>query len=392
MPVLARSPTGSVEFELLCLIARPDPDLGRARQILRAGVNFPELFGLGEYHGVRPQLVDGLHRMSWEAVPAATRTSLERFRRAHGVYALFVSQELCRLSEMFSQAGLQFATFKGPTLAALLHGDVSRREYVDVDIIVPKRQIDDAERLLGALGYRAAGGTRAFRQAFLAHLRQYAFVHSDSDLAIDLHWSFTGTHVPFPLSPTEIWQDLGSVMIGNRAIPTLSAENLALLLAGHGTKEAWRCLGWICDFAMLIDHCPDLDWLRIHGRASALRCGDSVLLACAMARELLETSVPEALRGLLERNGRVRSLVARLTCGLKEGLPDLAEQENFSDLHLCERWLDKLWGVATLVLTRTSGDYDAMNLPQALWPAYYATRPLRLGARALASFGRRIGN
>ena len=392
MAVSASPSTGSVEFRLLCLVARPEPDLVGALKILRAGVDFAELFRLGEYHGVRPQLVESLYRMSWETVPAATRTSVENFRRVHGAHSSFVCQELCRLYEAFAKAGLRFATFKGPTLSALLHGDVSRREYVDVDIVVPKQQIDDAERLLGGLGYRAAGGTRAYRQAFLAHLRQYAFVHPDSNLAIDLHWSFTGTHVPFPLTPAAVWQDLDTVSIGNRAVPTLSTENLALLLAGHGTKEAWRCLGWICDFAMLIDRRQDLDWLAIHGRAKAQRCGDAVLLACAMARELLETPVPEALRVLLDRNGRVRALVAGLTRGLKEGLHGLPEQENFSDLHLCERRLDKLRGAIMLAFTRTSGDHDAMKLPQALWPAYYVTRPFRLAAKTLTALGWRSGS
>lgn len=392
MSVLAKSTAGSVEFHFLCLIARPEPDLGRGRQILRAGVDFPELFRLAEYHGVRPQLVESFHRLSWENVPAATRTSLENFRRFHGAHSLFVAAELFRLSEMFSKAGLRFATFKGPALAVVLHGDVSRREYVDLDIIVPEQQVDDAERLLGSLGYGAASGTRAFRRAFLAHLRQYAFIHPRSDLAIDLHWSFTGTHVPFPLTPAEVWKDLDSVSIGGRAIPTVSVENLALLLAGHGTKEAWRCLGWVCDFAMLIDRYPNLDWLRIHERARAQRCGDTILLGCAMARELLATPVPNALLGLLEENRRVCTLAAQLPRRSREGPPDLDGQENFSDLHLCERRIDKLRGAMTLALTRTSGDYDAMKLPPALWFAYYATRPFRLGGKALAAFGKRAGN
>ncbi len=391
MSVLAKPTSGSVEFAFLCLIARPEPDLDRSRQILRAGINFPELFRLAEYHGVRPKLVESFHRLSWENVPAATRILFESFLRFHGARALFVSEELMRLSEVFSKAGLRFATFKGPALAVILHGDVARREYVDLDIIVPEQQIDDAERLLGSLGYAADGGTRAFRRTFLAHLRQYAFIHPHGDLAIDLHWSFTGTHVPFPLTSAEVWQDLGHVSIGNRVIPTVSTESLALLLAGHGTKEAWRCLGWVCDFATLVDRYPDLDWRRIHERATRQRCGDTVLLGCAMAWELLATPVPHALLNLLEGNLRVRALVARLTRSMMEGLPDSSGQENFSDLHLCERPIDKLKGALKLALIPTAGDYDAMKLPSALWPIYYVTRPFRLGAKALVALGRRDG-
>jgi hypothetical protein len=111
-----------------------------------------------------------------------------------------------------------------------------------------------------------------------------------------------------------------------------------------------------------------------------------------MARELLETPVPEALHGLLEKNGRVRALAASVMLGLKEGLHGLSEQENFSDFHLCESRIDKLWGAIMLAFIRTSGDCDAMKLPQALWPAYYVTRPFRLAAKTLTALGWRSGS
>ncbi|MDI1266250.1 MAG: nucleotidyltransferase family protein [bacterium] len=392
MSVSAKRSAGSVEFDLLCLIACPNPALGQARQMLCGAVDFLELFRLAQYHGVRPQLIESLHKMAWETVPVSARTSFENFRRYHGAHALFVSEQLCRLAAKFSEAGLRFAAFKGPTLAKALYGDVSCREYVDLDVIVPEQQVDEAERLLGSLGYCAAAGDRSYRHAFLGYLRQYAFVHPGNGVAIDLHWNFTGIHVPFPLTPAEAWRDLGSVSIGNHAIPTVAGENLALLLAGHGTKEAWRCLGWVCDFSMLIDRHPDLDWRRIHERAKARRCGDAVLLACAMSQELLGTPVPRALLGLLEKSGRVHALVERLTRDLRKSPPDPAGQENFSDFHLCERRIDKLLGAIRLALTRTSGDYDMMKLPPALWSIYYATRPFRLGAKALANLALRATN
>ncbi|MDI1264832.1 MAG: nucleotidyltransferase family protein, partial [bacterium] len=253
-------PEVSVEFELLCLVARPRPDLGRALQLLRAGLDFPELIQLAGAHAVRPQLIGSLARLSWETVPAAARAALVTYHRFHCSRALSLSVELCRVAAAFAEKGLQFATFKGPALAVALYGDMSRREYTDIDILVPEEQIGDAERLLGALGYRGDGGDRAFRRTFLGYLRQCAFVHPGIDAVIDLHWAFSGIHVPFPLTPAEVWADLDQVSIGHRALPTVSGANLALLLAGHGTKEAWRCLGWVEDFALLLDRHTDLDW------------------------------------------------------------------------------------------------------------------------------------
>lgn len=391
MPSSARLPASIIEFDLLCLLARPTPDLGRAAALLGGRLDFARLFLLAEKHGVRPQLVDGLYRVSWENVPAEVRAAFEDFRWLHGVRALVLSEALLDMSEAFTDAGLRFATFKGPALALALYGDVSRREYTDVDIIVAPEQIDQAERLLLALGYHADSGDPVFRHAFLDYLRQYAFVHPGKNATVDLHWDFTGTHVPFPLTPSDVWRDLDSLAIGGRTVPTVSGENLALLLAGHGTKEAWRCLGWICDFAMLIERHPDLDWSRVLERARSLRCGDTVLLGCAMARKLLDTPVPPALVGSLERSRRVRDLADLLTRHLGEGRSEASVQENFSDFYLCENWFDRLKGAVRLSFTRTTGDYEALKLPPALWPLYHVTRPFRVGAKVLAAVARAAG-
>ncbi len=385
MSISVKSPASSVEFDLLCLIARPKADLVRARRLLRAGLDFSQLIRLAAEHGVRPQLLASLHRMSWEAVPAAARESLELYNRFHCARALSLAEELCRVAAAFAEKGLRFAAFKGPALAVALYGDVSRRDYADIDILVPEEQVDAAERLLDSLGYRGDAGDRAFRRAFLGYLRQCAFVHPGIDAAIDLHWDFIGAHVPFPLTPAEVWRDLDHVSIGNHAIPTVSGANLALLLAGHGTKEVWRCLGWVCDFAMLLDRRPDLDWSEIHRRARAQGCGDAVLLACAMAGDLLETPVPQALHGPIGRSTRVRGLAALLSRQLRGGLLESAKERNFADFHLCDSRLRKLKAALRLAVTRTTGDYDAMKLPRALWPVYYATRPFRLVAKAVAA-------
>ncbi|MDP2331895.1 MAG: nucleotidyltransferase family protein [Reyranella sp.] len=353
--------------------------------MLRAGVDFSELIRLAAVHGVRPQLMASLHRLPHEAVPAATRESLEFYHRFHCARALSLAEELCRVAVAFAEKGIRFAAFKGPALAAALYGDVSCRDYTDLDILVPEDQIDDAERLLGLLGYRGDAGDRAFRRAFLGYLRQCAFVHPGIDAAIDLHWDFTGAYMPFPLTPAEVWRDLAHVSIGDREIPTVSGVNLALLLAGHGTKEAWRCLGWVCDFAMLLDRYPELDWREIHRRARAQGCGDAVLLACVMARELLDMPVPSALRGPIDESARVGALAALLVRQLREGLLESAKEQNFSDFHLCESRFDKLKAVTRLAVTRTTSDYEAMKLPPALWPVYYATRPFRLAAKAVAA-------
>jgi hypothetical protein len=370
-------------------VARPRSDLVRIREILCEGIDYPRLLQLAQIHGVRPSLIRRLGEVSWQSVPVDIRAQLEAFQSHHLARTLNLFDELRRVTTLFSDNGISFVIFKGPVLAMARYGDLAHREYNDIDVIVPERQMAEAERLLASLNYRNDQGEAAFRHAFLAHQRQYRFALADSNAAIDLHWGFAGSHVPFPLAPAEIWNDPARLSVGGRRIPTLSAANLALLLAGHGTKEGWLYLKWVCDFAYLIDRAPDLDWLGIHRRARSQGCGDSVLLGCLMAQALLESPIPGALAPLIEQRGRLIALATSLILQMRQGLPPANWQEYFTDLALCDGQLDRVRAVLRLVFTPTTGDYAALKLPQVLWPAYYAIRPLRLAANAIAGLCRR---
>lgn len=373
------------ELDTLCLLVRPRPDLVRVARALEAGVDVAALYRLAAVHRVRPRTIESLGLLSALELPEATKSSVEAFRRLHSVRVLSLVQELRRLGAALASSGVPFATFKGPALAARLYGDAAGREYSDIDLIVPRAHFEGAERTLAALGYRGVQGDRAFRRAFLAHLRQCAFAHPDVDATVDLHWDFRGIHLPFPLSPDEIWEMLEPFAIGGASVPTIGGRNLALLLAGHGTKEAWRSLDWICDVAMLIDRCPDLDWSEIHQRALLRRCGDTVLLACTLAEQLLGTPLPAPLARPLAASTRVPRLAGALIAELRQGRSPSQLREGVTDLDLCETAGARIMAVMTLALVRTAGDYEALPLPQPMWPLYHAIRPFRLAGKALVS-------
>ena len=369
------------EFQFLCLAARPQPDLTRLRELLRRGIDHQALISLAAGHGVRPSLLVCLGELSWENVPDDAQADLDHFRQSHLLKSLNLAGELHRLVVSLSGRSIPFVAFKGPTLALALYGSLAGREYNDVDVIVPERRIDDAEDAIGTMGYASPQGDRTFRRAFLASQRQYAFIRADDGAAIDLHWGFCGTHVPFPVAPDEIWDDPALLSVGGRDVPVLSAPNLALLLAGHGTKENWAMLKWVSDFARLIDRHRTLDWETLHARAQARGCGDAVLLGCAMAEELLDVAVPQALASRIAGSDRVRKQTAAMAVTMRRGLPPPALVEHFADLLLCDRAIDRLRGALKLAFTPTAGDYEAMRLPPALWSAYYASRPCRLAFR-----------
>jgi hypothetical protein len=377
--------SASDEIGLLCALAGPHPDLVHARALLQTGIDFSALLELAHAHRMRPHLLLGLSRLSWESVPAAARIALEDFRRHHLLRALYLADEAGRLSVALAAQGIRHAFFKGAVLAIDLQGDLSQREYADIDLIVPPGEVARAEAVLRRLGYADRQGDRAFRAAFLAYQRQYSFVRIDIDAEVDLHWGFTVAQLPFPLRPDDIWSGLKRIRLGRHAVPTLSDAHLALLLAGHGTKERWRSLGWLSDFALLVDRRAGLDWAALHVAARRQGCGDALLLGGVLAERLLRTPIPRALASAAAQSRRVQRLAGAIAESLRHTAAATNGPQNLADLDLCDRRRDRVRAAFGLAVTPTSGDYSALPLPRPLWPAYHLLRPVRLAAKGLAA-------
>lgn len=372
---------------MLCSVARVNPNYSQIATALTGNIDWSLLLSLAAAHSVRPQLIHAFQKLDWVGVPAEKKRSLLDFLRLHKARSLFVAAELIRVRDELSQRAIRFATFKGPSLAAGLYGDLSLRECNDIDLIVEKQQIAQAEAVLGSLGYRSVLGGPAFRGAFLSYQKQYMFVRENPCLAIDLHWDFTRTSVPFPVSPAEIWSDLGQVAIGGHVVPTLGRANLALVLAGHGAKEGWRCLGWVADFAVFIEKHRDLDWSIVLDRARRRGCGRSVLVGCQLAAQLLGTRVDADLLRLAGNNVQARRTAEALVSRISNGYPVAALDREFGDFELCETHLQKALALGQLIITRTVGDYASMPLPRPLWRIYHLTRPFRLATKVITNFG-----
>jgi hypothetical protein len=308
---------------------------------------------------------------------------LERFDRANVQRNLLFTGELLRLLAIFQQKAIPIAVFKGPVLAHAVYGNLFLREFGDVDIIVHEADLYKAEDILTASGYRADFPDRDFRAAFLRYQGQYAFRNRENGISIDLHWQLSSKGMAFPVQSEEIWSKLSQVTMAGRTVPTLAREDLALFLPAHGTKEGWRNLTWVCDFAELLHQHQDMDWVAIFGRAERAGCPRPLLVAMLLAATLLDAPAPAELL----RRARTDLAIGRLAEAAKLRMvrtireEELAEFLNGLDTHSQVR--HKLCPVATLLTTRTVGDYRSMPLPKPLWSVYYFTRPFRLASKVV---------
>jgi hypothetical protein len=370
------------EFQLLLSCARSEPDSGSIKERVNKNLNWRKLLDLAEHHGVRPMLRQSLKAVCWDYVPQETRIELDRFYETNAQRSLLFAGELLRLFAEFAHACIPAATFKGIILAQSIYGDLALREFSDLDIIVHHADASKVEDILTSAGYIPDFPDRDFRSAFLAYQGQYAFRNKQTGFSVDLHWRLASKGEAFLVRSEDIWSKLEQVAICGRMIPSLALDDLTLLLAAHGTKEGWRFLKWVCDFAEILRKCRSIDWPTVLARAERSYCLRPLQLATFLASTLLDAPAPQKLIDKAQENPAVRVLAeksrARMLCSAPTG--ELIDFLNGLNTH--DRMRNRLLPVATLLTTRTVGDYNAMPLPKSLWGVYYVTRPFRLAAKA----------
>ena len=199
---------GSAEFGVLCSVARVKPNYNQIATAVKGNIDWTVLLSLAAAHSVRPQLISAFQKLDWIGTPAETKRSLSDFLLLHKARCLLVASELIRVSDEFSQRAIPFATFKGPSLAAGLYGDLSLRECNDIDLIVDQQQVVRAEAVLGSLGYRSDLGSSGFRSAFLSYQKQFLFVQRVIRASRSI---CTGILLPLPFRFRSLRQRFGAI-------------------------------------------------------------------------------------------------------------------------------------------------------------------------------------
>jgi hypothetical protein len=367
------------EFQLLLYCARSQPASGPIKRLVdQSAIDWGKLLALADQHGVRPLLLQSLKAVCRDAVPASVRLELEGFCKSNAQKNLLLALELLRLLRSFNENEVPVVAFKGPILAEAIYGDLSLREFGDLDLLIRVQDLTKAEDILLACGYTAQFPDRDYRTAFLSYHGQYAFRR---DIWVDLHWQFAGDGVVLPLRSTEVWPKLIEATIAGRTVPSLAHDDLALFLAAHGTKEGWRRMLWLCDFAEFLRRYQDLDWIAILERAVRSHSTRQLLLAIELAATMLDAPAPAGLLKKARNSSAVQSLARRARERMLLTAPRGSWEFRFG-LSTHDKFLHRLLPIKALLTTRTVGDHQAMPLPKSLWGLYYFTRPFRLAAHA----------
>jgi hypothetical protein len=375
----------SSEFQLLLRTARlgaePAND-GRIGELLHSGLDWDFVLRQARAHGTLPLLHWHLQRQGWEAVPAAHRDSLRDEFRRNAALNLVRTGELLNLLRQFRARGIPVLPFKGPTLGAYAYGNLSLRQFIDLDLLFRSDDLASGQDLLLAEGYTSGLALPAARQAdYLRAIGQVPFYRKRDASLVELHSRVTPRRFFFPLGLDELWGRAELLPLQGEMVRVLSAEDLLLVLSAHGAKHLFAYLGWVSDLAAVIQSRPTLDLAQALDRARELRSERVLLLGLRLGYNLLHASPPEIVERRVRADPVSRALAVQVWRGLTHGPPLSESQGAMFQIRVREHFKDGLVYSLSLALQPVVADWKFLSLPPPASFLYYFLRPMRLALK-----------
>jgi hypothetical protein len=310
------------------------------------------------------------------ALPIAAPSAIATAARALASVA-----QLAQAGRALDAAGIQWLAYKGPALAVQAYGDLSGRDWDDLDVVVRASELDAAAATLMRIGYAPPRelGWSAARRAHRWH-GQVTFVREGA-IPIDLHWRFCGRRLPWNPEFDALNGRSVVLNVGGIAVRTTAIDDTLLLVLLHAARHGWDSDEALASVRGLIAHGANSDTVLVRAGACGGTRAAAVGLIAAERAAGGSAAPGETGNGIGRIAGEalVNEALQRVRAG---GAGDRRD----AGLHLrtLDRASDRLRYAVMLALEPTDRDFAVVSLTPGLHWLYV---PIHLGRLFLRSIG-----
>ena len=378
------------ELQLVLACARAQLNPAAAGEIASAAaqpLDWLKAIDLASGHRLSPILSCQVQQHAAARVPETIRLCLiERFR-AQTIRNFELTRELLEVLSVLEKSGVGALAFKGPVLAQQLYGDLSLREFLDLDILVASTHASTVISLLSAKRFEAQFIlTRQQFARFQTMRSQMGLYHPAKNVLVEVHWALLTPGYTFSPAAQIPWESIQTVSIAGRAIKTFSHETQLLFACAHQAKHNWSRLGWLMDLAALIRQAPAMDWQQIQKRAGSFGTARMIRVSLRLIQLLFQVTLPARITDWVTDDAcsikiAERILKRLLLADTKADQPTpldplfRASMESLADRAFY--WFDTM-------LRPTPLEWALLPLPASLYALYYPIRVGRLACKHTA--------
>jgi hypothetical protein len=191
-------------------------------------------------------------------------------------------------------AGIPVLLLKGVHLCRFVYAEPALRSMADVDLMVPRDRLAEAERIVLALGYGPV--PRPDLEEFCSRWHHLAKLYKPGAPVLEVHWTIERPVSPFRIDLAGLWSRARPAILEGVPVLLLAPEDLLLHVALHGSYHHgfnWSALKGVVDLDVVVaKHGAELDWDALAERANAWGVSGFIYTALRLATTILHTPVP----------------------------------------------------------------------------------------------------
>jgi len=190
------------------------------RELLRHDLDWKYLLATADRHCLIPLLYLHLNAAAPSLAPPHVMERLRRDNHENSRSNLFLTGELLKVVELLEENGVRAVSFKGPTLALRVYGDVGLRQFGDLDILVQRKDILKVKELLVSLGFKSTLELTSTQQAALLRFDCAYNFENRQGVMLDVHWNFVEQHFSIEMNADRLWDRVEPITIGDMQFMT----------------------------------------------------------------------------------------------------------------------------------------------------------------------------
>lgn len=368
------------EDELLLYCARTNIDSeieNRILSLVQENLDWDYLVKTALAHGLIPLFYSNINYICPETVPNYILEKLKYYFNQIMHNNLLLTRELIKILKLLKTENIDVIPYKGPTLAVLAYGNVSFRQFGDLDVFIPKKYVQKVVKILNLNGYVSQLNLKDSQEiAFLKYQREYKLINIENKIPIEIKWKIPVSSFSFKsdFEDAIFDSDIKSINFFNYQIFNLSNEHLLLILCIHNVGHYWTQLKWICDISEFIK-ANSIDWSLVIDKANRLGIARILYVNLFLSRELLDLKLPLEIEKALELDKSVKNISTQII----ERVIFNSNQLKFYEkvmirLRIRESISNKIKDFLNLMLVPTPHVIKNIKLPVFFFKIYYLLR------------------
>jgi hypothetical protein len=263
--------------------------------------DWDDLVHLAYRQGVLPMFNEGMLK-SRMIIPDTVANELKAYRLQLSMNNLKHSQELLRLISLLRKENVEVIPYKGPILAQVGLGDINRRVFSDLDILVRRQELLLISRVMEKEEYIQEIELPTWaRKLYFWQYCEYNFDFYEGDrrvFHVEPHWRIGVPRFQIHANFDDISPLTQLVKFHGTYINQLSPEGLILTtMMHHSARDCWSYLKLPLDIAgILVQHKSVLNWNNLIAEAQRLNVTHLLYFSLALVENLFDYPFPYEIR------------------------------------------------------------------------------------------------